>query len=190
VGRIGKQTDYHSAGGRESSGDGREAMFGYRASGLPKMADWYKAVNKAGWQGMDEMGVTTLTGLDPKRYGRLLAKTLPKVIESDQEFRSRVAELEALLIPERELSAEESTLAALLEQLIMDYDSRFEIPENPPHETVRFLMEQKGLRQADLVPVLGSRAQVSDLVNGRRGISKSQAKKLAQYFDVSAELFL
>jgi hypothetical protein len=42
--------------------------------------------------------------------------------------------------------------------------------------------EQRGLRQADLVSVLGSRAQVSDLVNGKRGIGKAQAKKLAEYF--------
>jgi HTH-type transcriptional regulator / antitoxin HigA len=60
----------------------------------------------------------------------------------------------------------------------------------PPHEMVRYLMEQRGLRQADLAPVIGSRAQVSDLVNGRRGISKAQAKKLAQFFHVSAELFI
>lgn len=55
---------------------------------------------------------------------------------------------------------------------------------------VQFLMEQRGLKQADLVPLLGSRAQVSDLVNGKRGISKAQVKKLAEYFGVSAELFL
>ena len=55
---------------------------------------------------------------------------------------------------------------------------------------VKYLMEQRGLKQADLVPVLGSRAQVSDLVNGKRGISKAQVKALAEYFGVSAELFL
>jgi HTH-type transcriptional regulator/antitoxin HigA len=38
--------------------------------------------------------------------------------------------------------------------------------------------------------VLGSRAQVSDLVNGKRGTSKAQVKKLAEYFKVSAELFI
>jgi HTH-type transcriptional regulator/antitoxin HigA len=54
---------------------------------------------------------------------------------------------------------------------------------------VKHLMEQRGLRQADLVPLLGSRAQVSDLVNGKRGISKAQVKALAEYFSVSPELF-
>jgi HTH-type transcriptional regulator/antitoxin HigA len=55
---------------------------------------------------------------------------------------------------------------------------------------LRYLMEQRGLRQADLVPVLGSRSQVSDAVTGRRAISKAQAKKLAAYFHTSPDLFI
>jgi HTH-type transcriptional regulator/antitoxin HigA len=38
--------------------------------------------------------------------------------------------------------------------------------------------------------VIGSRSQVSDLVSGKRGISKAQAKKLAEFFHVSIELFI
>jgi HTH-type transcriptional regulator / antitoxin HigA len=101
-----------------------------------------------------------------------------------------VAQLEAPSIPERQLSAEEDALATLLERLIAAYDDKFSLPEQPRHEMVKYLMEQRGLKQADLVPVLGSRAQVSDLVNGKRGISKAQVKKLAEYFGVSAELSL
>jgi HTH-type transcriptional regulator/antitoxin HigA len=131
-----------------------------------------------------------MSGINEKKYGKLLAKTLPRVIADDEEFDRMVAQLEALSIPERQLSAEEDTLATLLERLIADYDDRFSLPEQPPHEMVKYLMEQRGLKQADLVSVLGSRAQVSDLVNGKRGISKAQAKKLAAYFGVSAELFI
>ena len=136
------------------------------------------------------MGLTAITEIDEKKYGKLLAKMLPRVITNDEEFDRNVAQLEALSIPERPLSAEEDALASLLERLIADYDGKFTLPEQPPHEMVKYLMEQRGLRQADLVPALGSRAQVSDLVNGRRGISKAQAKKLAAYFGVSVELFL
>lgn len=74
--------------------------------------------------------------------------------------------------------------------MIQDYDDKIELPELPPHKMVQFLMEHRGLKQADLVPVIGTRAQVSDLVNGKRGISKAQAKKLAAFFRVSVELFI
>lgn len=131
-----------------------------------------------------------VAAISPRKYGGLLAKALPKVIESEGEFDRFVDMLEKLDRLERRLTPEERALEALLVRLIQDYDDKVELPELPPHEMVRFLMEQKGLRQADLVPVLGSRAQVSDLVNGKRGISKAQAKKLAAYFKVSVELFI
>jgi len=142
---------------------------------------------------MDEMGLTAISDMNEKKYAKLLAKTLPKVIANNEEFERMIAQLEALSFPERELSAEEDALAILLEKLIIEYDDRVSkdvFPEPAPHEVVQFIMEQRGLKQADLVQVLGSRSQVSDLVNGKRGISKAQIKKLAAYFRVSPELFI
>jgi len=139
------------------------------------------------------MGLTAISDMNEKKYAKLLAKTLPKVIANNEEFERMIAQLEALSFPERELSAEEDALAILLEKLIIEYDDRVSkdaFPEPAPHEVVQFIMEQRGLKQADLVPVLGSRSQVSDLVNGKRGISKAQIKKLAAYFRVSPELFI
>jgi len=128
--------------------------------------------------------------LDPVRYGRLCAKTLPKVIQNDQEFDRMVGDLEALCFKPKP-SPEERALADLLTKLIEDYDNlHYPLPEIPPHEMVRYLMEQRGLKQSDLVALLGSRAQVSDLVNGKRAISKGQARKLATFFNVSTDLFL
>jgi HTH-type transcriptional regulator/antitoxin HigA len=129
-------------------------------------------------------------GLNAARYGKLCAETLPKVIENDEEFDRMVEHLERLTF-KQDASAEENALASLLEKLVVDYDDKhYPFPDVAPHRMVRFLMEQRGMKQADLVPLLGSRAQVSDLVNGKRGISKNQAKKLAGYFKVSVELFI
>ncbi len=132
-----------------------------------------------------------LKALDPVAYGKLLAAELPRPIQNHREFDQMVDRLEALDFAKRRLSEEEKALREVLAALIQVYDDEhYHFPEQPPYETVKYLMEQRGLKQVDLVPVLGSRAQVSDLVNGKRGISKAQAKKLAEYFGVSAELFL
>ena len=78
-----------------------------------------------------------------------------------------------------------------LERLVMAYDDEnYPMPEIKAHEMVKYLMDRQGLKQADLVPLLGSRSQVSDLVNGKRAISKAQIRKLAEYFGVSPELLL
>jgi HTH-type transcriptional regulator / antitoxin HigA len=53
-----------------------------------------------------------------------------------------------------------------------------------------YLMEQRGLKQADLLPIFKSRGYVSDIVSGRRAISKARAKQLAAFFKVSPEVFV
>ena len=63
------------------------------------------------------------------------------------------------------------------------------IPEAPPAETLRFLMEQHGLKQEDLADC-APQSRISDILNGRRTISKDLAKKFAHRFNVSADLFI
>ena len=122
---------------------------------------------------------------------QVAAESLAKVIETDEEYQRLLARLSDLDVSRHSLSAEEEALAELLARLISDYeDRRFPIPQAPPHQVLQFLMEQPGLRQADLAPIVGSRSQVSDILSGKRGISKAAAKKLAAFFRVSAELFL
>lgn len=133
------------------------------------------------------MGVTTI---DEHKYAKLLGKALPKVIETHEEFDRMVETLEALHIPPRDLTSEEAALADLLTSLIQQYDDlHHPLPQAEPHQMVQYLLEARRLRQTDLVAVMGSRSQVSDLVNGKRAISKAQVRKLADFFNVSTDLF-
>ena len=133
------------------------------------------------------MGITTL---NPARYGRLCAAVLPKVIESDEEFDRFVGVMESL---DRKpaLTPEEAAVRDLLEKLIKDYDdSHYSLPEVPPHKIIFYLMEWRHLRQADLLPIFGSRIIVSDVLAGKREPSKAHIRKLADFFHVSTDLFL
>lgn len=134
-----------------------------------------------------------VTEISPIKYGKLLAKALPKVIETRQEFDRYVGlmeELDRRTGKGAQLTPEEETLLALLEHLVKDYDEKIEIPNLPPPKILLHLMEHKGLRQADLLPVFGSSSIASDVLNGRREISKSHARKLADFFRLPAELFI
>jgi HTH-type transcriptional regulator/antitoxin HigA len=131
-----------------------------------------------------------MTALNPAKYGRLCADIVPKVIESDQEFDRLVAKMEALDRKENP-TAEEEALSALLARLIEDYDNRHHpLPELAPHRMIRYLMDQRSLRQADLLPVFGSRSVTSDVVSGKREPSKAHIRKLAGFFRLPADLFL
>lgn len=52
------------------------------------------------------------------------------------------------------------------------------------------LIAASGTKQENLVGVLGSRGVVSEVVNGKRSISKAQAKALAEFFPVDVGLFI
>jgi HTH-type transcriptional regulator/antitoxin HigA len=136
------------------------------------------------------MGVTNTAVLDRTKYGRLCADVLPKVIANDREFDLMVAKLESITF-KKNSSAEEDTLAELLTKLILDYDDlHYPLPKLPPYKMIRLLMEHRGLRQADLLPVFGSRSVASDVVSGKREPSKAHIRKLAEFFRLPADLFI
>ena len=137
------------------------------------------------------MGLTTSTPaeLNPARYGRLCAVLVPKIIDNDREFDRMVERMEEL-DRKKNPTPEEEALSALLARLIEDYDERSTVlADVPPYKVVLHLMEQRGLRQADLLPVFGSRSVASDALSGKREFSKSHIRKLAEFFHLSPAAF-
>jgi len=132
--------------------------------------------------------------VDKTKYGLLLMETLPSVISTEKELERLTEEVDRLMtkgIKQGELGPEEERLLELLAVLIEDYeDEHYPIPELPPIETLKFLMEERALKQNDLLHVFGSSGIASEVMSGKRSISKAQAKKLAKFFKVSVELFI
>ena len=131
--------------------------------------------------------------LDEKKYGRLLGKHRPRIIQSDDEFDRLAADLESLDAIEegRELDAEERELQALLAHLCSEYEDRSVAPPaSTPLEVLKFLMEQNELRPVDMTEVFGSRSVTSQVLSGRREISKEHARRLADRFRLSVEAFI
>ncbi|HEU0185762.1 MAG TPA: helix-turn-helix domain-containing protein [Blastocatellia bacterium] len=130
--------------------------------------------------------------LDPAKYGRLLADTLPAVITNESEY-DRVASLmnKLAVIPEDAITPEQERLLDLLTLLIETYDEEhYQIPDTAPHEVIQLLMQERGLRNKDLEPALGSRGVTSEVINGKRRPSKTQIKRLAGFFGVAPEVFI
>jgi len=135
---------------------------------------------------------TTMEDLDLKRYGRLLALTVPKIIKTEEENERALAIVESLMEKgEGNVSPEEAALLELLTDLIHDFDQKaYPIPKSDPHKMVAFLLEQRGLAPKDLWPVIGSKSRVSEMLGGKRSPTKEQAKKLAVFFHVGVDLFI
>lgn len=109
---------------------------------------------------------------------------------SEAEY-DRALEIAERLTFKQDKTAAEIKLLKLVVALIEDYESLNYPMENvAPHQLLQHLMAENNIRQADLVGIIGSRGVVSEVVNGKRTISKAQAKALAQMFDVSSGLFI
>ena len=129
--------------------------------------------------------------IDPARYRRLLSRTMPVVIETEEENARMLAMVERLMKKGENLSLEEEKLLKLLTTLIQDFEERLYKPsEATPVEVLRHLMEARGVKQSQLWEVFGSKGIASEVLNGKRGISKTHARALANYFHVSADLFV
>jgi HTH-type transcriptional regulator / antitoxin HigA len=131
----------------------------------------------------------TLT-LDRDNYPQLLAEFVPQAIDSEAEY-DRVLAIAERLTFKQDKTAAEIKLLKLIVVLIEDYETEHYPMDNvTPHELLQHLMESNNTRQADLVGLIGSRGVVSEVVNGKRAISKAQAKALGEFFDVSPGLFI
>ena len=131
--------------------------------------------------------------LNTEKYASVVAEydCAPKMIESEREYRGCSDALERLLFPARKLSREEDALAKLLIHLIGLYEDRAVAPpKTSPREILQHLMEQRQLKQRDIVAVFGTASIVSEILSGKREINAKQARRLADFFSVPADLFI
>lgn len=109
---------------------------------------------------------------------------------------------------EEEYARANATIAVLLKEVgddedhpladVLDYladqvkayeDEHYSIPKAEPQDMLRFLMDQHSLKQEDLNDC-APQSRISEILTGKRGISKEHAKRFAHRFNVRADLFL
>ncbi len=132
---------------------------------------------------------TVLESIDKKSYGQLLSETLPHVIQTEEENDFYIAVLEALHDCSR-LTPEQEHLSQLLTLLIENFEEkRYQLTSTSPIEIVRELMAANGLKQADMITVFGTPSVASEVLRGKRELSKAHIQKLSERFHVSPALF-
>jgi HTH-type transcriptional regulator/antitoxin HigA len=123
-------------------------------------------------------------------YTDLLSEVIPKIIETEAEYEQTLATVEALTFNQNR-TPEQTALYKLLAMLVEVYETeRYPIQDVSPVDVLNHIMAASGTRQADLVGIIGSSGVVSEIVNGKRTLSKAQAKILADRFKVSLSLFI
>jgi HTH-type transcriptional regulator/antitoxin HigA len=127
---------------------------------------------------------------DKITYSQLLLEFQPKVIATEAEY-DRTLEAVEKLMACKQRTPEQTAILQLLVILVEEFENKhFPIELASPHAILKHLMEARGIKQSDLVGIIGSKGVVSEVVNEKRAISKEQAKALGEFFCVSPALFI
>lgn len=114
-----------------------------------------------------------------------------KVIRSTSEYDAAIAAIEKLIDRDPEIDSPEAEQLELLTLLVQDYESKtFKIEMPDPIEAILFRMEQQNLKQNDLVPYIGSRSKVSEVLSRKRTLTLSMIRALHSGLGISAKVLL
>ena len=124
-------------------------------------------------------------------YTDLLAEAVPHPIHSEEEADAIQERMNALLDKRETRTEDEENFLELLGALMFLWeDGKYELPAAEPHERVRALLEDNGLRQKDLVPhVFPTESVASEVLAGKRKFTYDSVDRLAEYFHVPVDLF-
>jgi HTH-type transcriptional regulator/antitoxin HigA len=123
-------------------------------------------------------------------YRQLLQEYVPRPIRSERAYQRTLRAVEELM-RRAQLSQAESELLDVLVALVEQYESiQHPTPSNPPDRMLAHLIESKGVSRAEVAAATGiSRTTISAVLAGRRGVSRQNISKLAEFFGVSPSVF-
>jgi len=114
-----------------------------------------------------------------------------KVIKSRAEHEAARQELLELLQVDPDPGTEEGDRLELLRLIVSDYEANeFPVSLPDPVTAIEFRMDQAGLKQKDLVPFIGSRSKVSEILSRKRTLSQSMIKALHTGLGLPAEVLI
>lgn len=120
-----------------------------------------------------------------------LIRAFPLVSISDDMHLDAAVRVIDRLVEKRDRSAAEEAYLGALTDLVETYeDTHVAIPDARGVEALRYLMEENGLAQADLVSEFGSPSIVSEVLSGKRRLALQHIKHLAARFGLPADVFM
>jgi HTH-type transcriptional regulator/antitoxin HigA len=110
------------------------------------------------------------------------------LIDSDAELARARALVDRLMASDD--AADLARLAAQARLIAAYEEERWPLRSPSAAEVIRYVMDQHGLKPADLVPLLGSTDRVDDILRGRRRLTLAMVQRLRARFGVPADVLL
>ena len=118
-------------------------------------------------------------------------KIEPKIIKTEKQYRTYLAEVDRLAADDPVSGTPAGDRLELLAKLVEDYEKeRYKFKRPDPIAAIRFRMEEQGLRQKDLAPILGGKNRVSEVLARKRPLTLSMVRALYDSLRIPAELLI
>jgi len=123
------------------------------------------------------------------KYLELLKQYPPRPID-DEEDLEMMQEVINRLLDKPQLTAEEREYLNVLGALIYEYEENQEpIPDIYGLELLKFILEEKKLQKQDLLSIFESKSTLDDILDGQQELTPVYIKKLANFLNISPDLF-
>lgn len=114
-----------------------------------------------------------------------------KPIRNEQDYEEALLALEALIAKDPDPNSEEGDQLSVLSTIIEDYEENHYPQTLPsPIDAIKFRMEQANLKPADLVPYIGSRSRVSEILSGKRPLTLDMIRDLEAGLGIPANVLI
>ena len=110
-------------------------------------------------------------------------------VNTEEEYDAALERIEDLW--GAEIGTPEGDELDVLLVLVRVYEeAHYPVPAPDPIEAIRFVMDQQGLKQVDMVPYIGSRSKVSEVLNGKPALTLSMIRSLHSGLGIPAEILI
>jgi HTH-type transcriptional regulator / antitoxin HigA len=112
-----------------------------------------------------------------------------KPIKTEADYRAALRRVE--MIFDAKLGTPESDELEILGLMVDDYENKHYPIEAPdPIEAIKIRMEEMQLKQVDLIPEIGGKSRVSEILNRKRRLTVTMIRKLATRLNLSSSLLI
>jgi len=113
------------------------------------------------------------------------------LISNEEQYSKYLKELNDLIDKDPDLATPEGERASLLALAIKEYEAKHFFFNKPnPVEAIRFRMEEQNLMQKDLIPYIGSKSKVSEVLSGKSNLTVSMIRKLNQHLGIPVDILI
>ena len=111
-------------------------------------------------------------------------------IRNETDYDAALERIDALMELDPEIGTEQGDELEILAMLIEKYEEvHWSIAPPDPIEAIKYRMEEMGLKQKDLVPLIGSKSKVSELLNRKIGFSMNMITALSDALHIPLDIF-